>query len=120
MKWDELKAMHAKMTPGEWGEDGWAIVRINPQSPGDHLVLDRGMTGANRTGIVALHNAFPAIAELFEAMRSALEAAKHQMEENLRFIPGAPCYRIMFGEALQEVEAALALADKPLTEDSAE
>jgi uncharacterized small protein (DUF1192 family) len=57
----ELRAAVEAMTPGPWAEDGWAIVKVDPQSPHEHVILDRGMTDANRQAIPLLRNAAPAL-----------------------------------------------------------
>lgn len=110
----ELKAMHDRMTTGEWcvdahhingpnGQLGWLYADTREQ------VLAKVVP--NALGIVALHNHFAALMERYEAMRVALEGLRYSgIGEENRFCdhPTDPC------ERCDAAAAALALADQPL------
>lgn len=129
MTFDELKAMHAAMTPGPWEVRGHYVCvgrgGGDKQETGDGRLGEGGIvfsamvesaTEQNFPGIVALHNAFPALVERYEAMRVALEEAEWQ-GFSLSDTPTCP---VCDGSGLHihtcSLGNALALVAKPLTE----
>lgn len=130
MTLDELKAKYAAMTNGPWEDDDhsthWSI-----HGADGHIADVRCYRSpltripeadANCRGIVALHNAFPAIVERFEAMRAALKEAEWaQMDEDGNWMCPV-CDRFLSGgkhSPTCSVAAALTIADKPLGGGSA-
>lgn len=103
MTLDELKAIYAAMTPGEWRacNHNWDFqgYKVNssftiafPVPPAGHKF--------DKDGIVALHNAFPAIVERLERAEAFLRL----------FADHRDCH---------EIRAFLAESDKPLGGGSA-
>lgn len=119
MTFDELKAMHAKMTPREWfaDDESWCAYVLDEEGEPVYLFEVQGEAASNfeadLPGIVAMHNAFPALVERYEAMRVALDVAYGNMwpldPNNHHSIKKCQ-------EALAIVQNALAIAAKPLTE----
>jgi hypothetical protein len=74
---EELMAVHAKMTPGEWRREGIDEVFCGHDGENSPTFLAFGANQLNNTdGIVALHNHFPAFMRRYEEMRAALEAVQ--------------------------------------------
>lgn len=125
MTLDELKAMHAAMTPGEWIvkrlPGGQVFVEGMPLPP--HLAFGTDILGDDdydtkeddARGIVAMHNAFPALVERYERMRAALAYYANKSNYASKLTPGGGSWymEIELDDGDRAIEA-IADADKPL------
>lgn len=118
MTLDELKAMYAAMTPGEWETASNGVINCGGKTLAEFSVCVPGWVLEeleNRDGIVALHNAFPALVERYEAMRAALAYYANKSNYASKLTPGGGSWymEIELDDGDRAIEA-IADADKPL------